>query len=54
MEAATILFNNMALQNDIAFKYPAEGCYARAHLMVQRLQDLGASPSKVLRVSLCG
>jgi len=47
MEAATILFNNMALQNDIAFKYPAEGCYARAHLMVQRLQDLGASPSKV-------
>ncbi|MCX7113377.1 MAG: protein-glutamine glutaminase family protein [Proteobacteria bacterium] len=47
MEAASSLFNKMAAQDDIAFKFPVDGCYARAHLMVQRMQKLGASPSKV-------
>ncbi len=45
--AAAILFAIMAGQGDIAFKYPADGCYARAHLMVQRMEKLGATPGKV-------
>jgi uncharacterized Zn-binding protein involved in type VI secretion len=47
MEAATSIFNNMAAQDDIAFKFPVDGCYARAHLMDQRMQKLGANPGKV-------
>jgi len=45
--AAAALFAIMASQGDIAFKYPTDGCYARAHLMVQRMQQLGATPGKV-------
>jgi hypothetical protein len=37
----------MAAQKDIAFKFPADGCYARAHLMVRRLQAKGYKPYKV-------
>jgi hypothetical protein len=37
----------MAAQQDIAFGYPADGCYARAHLMVQRMQQMGLTPGKV-------
>lgn len=41
------LFKVMAAQPDIAFRFPRDGCYARAHLMVQRLRRLGVSASKV-------
>jgi hypothetical protein len=47
LQAATDLFNIMAAQGDIAFQFPVDGCYARAHLMVQRMQQLGADPGKV-------
>jgi hypothetical protein len=37
----------MAAQADIAFRYPADGCYARAHLMIRRLQRRGLYPHRV-------
>jgi hypothetical protein len=40
-EQATWLFAQMAGQKDIAFRFPTDGCYARAHLMVQRMQKEG-------------
>jgi uncharacterized Zn-binding protein involved in type VI secretion len=46
-DAAAALFAIMAAQPDIAFAYPADGCYARAHLMAQRMQQLGVTPGKV-------
>jgi hypothetical protein len=36
----------MKSQPDIAFRYPADGCYARAHLMCQRLVEMGLQPGK--------
>ena len=33
----------MADEPDIAFKYPNDGCYARAHLMIQRMEQRGIS-----------
>jgi len=46
-EAAAALFALLAAQGDIAFGYPVDGCYARAHLMVQRMQQMGLTPGKV-------
>jgi len=43
---AAQFFSIMAAQPDIAFKFPVDGCYARAHLMVQRMQQMGLSPGK--------
>jgi hypothetical protein len=45
-EQAQALFSLMAAQPDIAFRYPRDGCYARAQLMVQRMQALGITPGK--------
>lgn len=42
---AQTLFDLMAAQPDIAFAYPPDGCYARAHIMVQRMQAMGVTPS---------
>jgi hypothetical protein len=44
---ANAAFALMAAQKDIAFTYPQDGCYSRAHLMVHRLQCLGYRPGKV-------
>jgi hypothetical protein len=41
------VFEWMARQKDIAFRFPTDGCYARAHLMVQRMQKNGFKPRKV-------
>jgi hypothetical protein len=41
------LFRVLAGRRDIAFHYPADGCYARAHLMLRHLQHLGLHPYKV-------
>jgi hypothetical protein len=41
------IFAWMAAQRDIAFRYPVDGCYARAHLMIQRMQSKGYKPYKV-------
>ncbi|MDQ2899898.1 MAG: protein-glutamine glutaminase family protein [Acidobacteriota bacterium] len=45
--AASELFRQMAEQKDIAFGYPKDGCYARAHIMLKRMQDRDATPGKV-------
>ncbi len=47
MQQIRPLFATMASQRDIAFRYPTDGCYARAHLMVQRMQAAGYKPCKV-------
>lgn len=36
----------MADEPDIAFKYPRDGCYARAEIMADRMQAQGATPGK--------
>jgi hypothetical protein len=41
------LFARMAAQPDIAFRYVLDGCYARAHLMIKRMQALGVAADKV-------
>jgi hypothetical protein len=46
-EQMTQAFRAMKAQNDIAFAFPLDGCYARAHLMVKRLTARGYSPFKV-------
>jgi uncharacterized Zn-binding protein involved in type VI secretion len=43
---AAALFDVVASQSDIAFRFPVDGCYARAHLMIQRMQQMGATPGK--------
>jgi len=45
LKEAQETFEWMAAQPDIAFAYPQDGCYARAHLMVQRMQDMGITPA---------
>jgi hypothetical protein len=44
---AAEVFRWLAGMRDIAFRYPADGCYARAHLMVRRMQGRGLAPAKV-------
>src|SRR5207249_4731468 len=41
------VFKWMARQRDIAYRYPIDGCYARAQLMVERMQKQGFYPFKV-------
>jgi hypothetical protein len=43
---ANQLFRVMANRGDIAFKFPADGCYARAHLMGIQMQGMGLKPGK--------
>src|SRR5262249_2445987 len=43
---AETAFARMAAQSDIAFHYPNDGCYARAHLMVRRMQSMGIHARK--------
>jgi hypothetical protein len=43
---ANQVFSVLAAQPDIAFKFPVDGCYARAHLMAQRMQKMGLAPGK--------
>jgi hypothetical protein len=44
---AAAIFAEFAATEDLALRFPADGCYARTHLMVQRLLDRGLTPSKV-------
>jgi hypothetical protein len=41
------VFNWMARQSDIAFRFPVNGCYARAHLMCQRMIRNKFRPRKI-------
>jgi hypothetical protein len=47
LEKAQYVFRVMASQKDIAFRFPRDGCYARAYLMVQRMKRLGVRANKV-------
>jgi hypothetical protein len=40
------IFARMKAQKDIAFRYPTDGCYARAHLMGKRMMEMGLTPGK--------
>jgi hypothetical protein len=45
---ATRIFNDMKDESDIAFNYPIDGCYARAHIMNDRIAArYGVTPNKV-------
>jgi hypothetical protein len=44
-------FKLMAGQKDIAFRYPIDGCYARAELMIERMRQRGLYPSRVWSVA---
>ncbi len=47
-QQAQEIFKNMASQPDIAFNYALDGCYARAYLMNDRIQQqYGVTPSRV-------
>lgn len=46
-EDANRLFQAMADQPDIAFGFVQDGCYARAHLMIERMRRLGFEPVRV-------
>src|SRR5947209_1999239 len=44
---ATALFVEFGATEELALRYPADGCYARTHLMVQKLLDRRLAPTKV-------
>ncbi len=45
---ATLLFDDMADEADIPFRYPDDGCYARAHLMTYRIHERYGIPLESL------
>jgi hypothetical protein len=46
-DQAAEIFAEFTAAEDLALRFPADGCYARTHLMVRRLLDRGLAPSKV-------
>lgn len=46
-EQAEAAFAEFAADEGLALRYPADGCYARTHLMVRRLLALGLPPRKI-------
>ncbi len=46
-EQAAAIFAEFVAADELALRYPADGCYARTHLMVRRLLSRGLAPSKV-------
>ena len=46
-DRAAATFTEFAADEELALRFPADGCYARTHLMVQRLLDRGLTPLKV-------
>jgi hypothetical protein len=47
MEQAQGVHDAMAAREDIAFGYPTDGCYARAELMADAMEEAGHNPGKV-------
>lgn len=47
MDKANELFNWLANMSDIAYKYAPDGCYARAHLMCLRMENLKITTYKI-------
>jgi hypothetical protein len=50
LERCTQVFNWLADEKDIAFKYPTDGCYARAQIMCQRMIGKKFRPRKIWSV----
>jgi hypothetical protein len=50
-QKAVEVFKQMASRNDIAFRYPVDGCYARAQLMVESMLKQGLTPYKIWSVA---
>lgn len=51
-ELANLTFvNDAGVETPVPYHYPVDGCYARAHLMAQRLTALGYASEKVFAVS---
>jgi hypothetical protein len=48
---AVKVFRLMAGQKDIAFRFPIDGCYARAELMIERLRKKRLHPYRVWSVA---
>src|SRR5262249_19309115 len=46
-DQAKAVFVDFAADGELALNFPADGCYARTHLMVQRLLNRSLVPSKV-------
>jgi len=46
-EQATAIFAEFTAAGDLALRFRADGCYARTHVMVQRLLERGLAPSKL-------
>ena len=46
-DQAAGIFAEFKAAEDLALRFPADGCYARTHLMVRWLLDRGSAPSKV-------
>jgi hypothetical protein len=46
-DQAAAIFAEFATAEDLALRFPADGCYARTHIMVQRLLNQGLVPWKV-------
>ena len=44
-------FNSAGVEMPVPYHYPADGCYARAHLMAQRMTALGYSSQKKFIIS---
>jgi hypothetical protein len=40
-------FQALAAREDIAYRFPADGCYARCHMMIAQLLQMGYRPIKV-------
>jgi hypothetical protein len=47
LDQAAAIFAEFAATEELALRFPVDGCYARTHLMVQRLLGLGLAPSKM-------
>ncbi len=45
------MFALMAKQHDVAFRYPIDGCYSRAELMIERMRQRGLHPHRVWSVA---
>jgi len=45
-DEALAIFNQLADREDIAFGYPHDGCYARAHLMCEAVSAMGLEAKK--------
>ena len=46
-DQATAIFAEFAAAKDLAWRFPADGCYARTHIMVERLHNQGLAAVKL-------